>query len=83
MKAFSRQFRGTISRKASRNFCAYKEKIGSEGLSEAAAEVENVQHNGIILVFWGWGVIRFIAEIFAVYAQEWADLQVGQGRSPS
>lgn len=39
-------------------------KKGSEGLSEAAAEVENVQHNGIILVFWG-GVIRFIVKIFA------------------
>lgn len=40
-------------------------KKGSEGLSEAAAEVENVQHNGIILVLLGGGVIRFIVKIFA------------------
>lgn len=54
MKALRDHFLGQSAEKLPGFFVLIRgEKKGSEGLSEAAAEVENVQHNGIILVFLG------------------------------
>lgn len=53
MKAFRDNFGGQSAEELPGMFVLIRGKKGKRRISEAAAEVENVEHNGIIQLFWG------------------------------